>query len=62
MTKGSRLRIGILARRRRIRRPIEVGPLKIARCTEPFTLLVARLAYEGDRGPELAYRFGWFEK
>jgi len=25
--------------------------------TEPFALLVARLAYEGDGGPELAYRF-----
>jgi hypothetical protein len=24
---------------------------------EPFALLVAALAYEGERGPELAYRF-----
>jgi hypothetical protein len=39
--------------------PVDVGPLRIARYTEPFTLLVARLAYEGDRGPELAYRFEW---
>ncbi|TMQ67326.1 MAG: transmembrane reductase oxidoreductase [Candidatus Eisenbacteria bacterium] len=39
--------------------PLDVGPLRIARYTEPFTLLVARLAYEGDRGPELAYRFQW---
>jgi len=40
--------------------PLDVGPLRIARYTEPFTLLIARLAYEGDRGPELAYRFKWF--
>jgi predicted dinucleotide-binding enzyme len=40
--------------------PLDVGPLRIARYTEPFTLLIARLAYEGDRGPELAYRFEWF--
>ena len=39
--------------------PLDVGPLRIARYTEPFTLLIARLAYEGDRGPELAYRFEW---
>ena len=37
--------------------PIDAGPLRIARCMEPFTLLVAQLAYETERGPELAYRF-----
>ena len=37
--------------------PVDAGPLRIARYIEPFTLLVARLAYEGDGGPELAYRF-----
>jgi 8-hydroxy-5-deazaflavin:NADPH oxidoreductase len=37
--------------------PIDAGPLHIARYTEPFALLVARLAYEGEGGPELAYRF-----
>jgi 8-hydroxy-5-deazaflavin:NADPH oxidoreductase len=42
--------------------PVDVGPLRIARYTEPFTLLIARLAYEGDRGPELAYRFERFGK
>jgi predicted dinucleotide-binding enzyme len=42
--------------------PVDVGPLRIARYTEPFTLLIARLAYEGDRGPELAYRFESFGK
>jgi 8-hydroxy-5-deazaflavin:NADPH oxidoreductase len=41
--------------------PVDAGPLRIARYTEPFTLLIAQLAYEGDRGPELAYRFEWFE-
>ena len=40
--------------------PVDAGPLRIARYTEPFTLLIGRLAYEGDRGPELAYRFEWF--
>jgi predicted dinucleotide-binding enzyme len=39
--------------------PVDAGPLRIARYTEPFALLVARLAYEGKRGPELAYRFEW---
>jgi len=39
--------------------PVDAGPLAIARYMEPFTLLVARLAYEGDSGPELAYRFEW---
>ena len=42
--------------------PVDAGPLRIARYTEPFTLLIARLAYEGDEGPELAYRFERFEK
>jgi len=37
--------------------PIDAGPLKIARYAEPFTLLIAQLAYEGKGGPELAYRF-----
>jgi len=37
--------------------PIDAGPLRIARYTEPFALLVAQLAYEGDDGPELSYRF-----
>jgi len=40
--------------------PIDAGPLRIARYTEPFALLVAQLAYEGDGGPELAYRFERF--
>ncbi len=40
--------------------PVDAGPLKIARYSEPFTLLIAQLAYEGDGGPELAYRFERF--
>jgi predicted dinucleotide-binding enzyme len=42
--------------------PLDVGPLRIARYTEPFALLVGQLAYEGDRGPAMAYRFEWFEE
>jgi predicted dinucleotide-binding enzyme len=40
--------------------PLDVGPLRLARYTEPFALLVGQLAYEGDGGPEVAYRFEWF--
>jgi predicted dinucleotide-binding enzyme len=40
--------------------PVDAGPLRIARYTEPFTLLIAQLAYEGAAGPELAYRFERF--
>src|SRR6267143_6806657 len=32
--------------------PVDAGPLRIARYTEPFALLVAQLAYEGKEGPE----------
>ena len=42
--------------------PVDAGPLRIARYMEPFTLLIARLAYEGKGGPELAYRFERFSK
>jgi len=40
--------------------PVDAGPLRIARYTEPFALLVGQLAYEGTGGPELAYRFERF--
>ena len=40
--------------------PVDAGPLRVARYIEPFTLLVGQLAYEGTRGPALAYRFEWF--
>jgi predicted dinucleotide-binding enzyme len=39
---------------------VDAGPLRIARYTEPFAMLVAQLAYEGEGGPELAYRFERF--
>lgn len=42
--------------------PVDAGPLRIARYSEPFTLLVAQLAYEGDSGPAMAYRFEWFDE
>jgi 8-hydroxy-5-deazaflavin:NADPH oxidoreductase len=40
--------------------PVDAGPLRIARYTEPFALLVGQLAYEGELGLELAYRFERF--
>jgi len=42
--------------------PMDLGPLRIARYTEPFALLMAQLAYEGPRGPAVAYRFEWFDE
>ena len=42
--------------------PLDLGPLRIARYTEPFALLMAQLAYEGPRGPAVAYRFEWFDE
>jgi len=36
--------------------PVDAGPLRIARYLEPFALAMAQLAYEGDEGPEIAYR------
>jgi len=41
--------------------PVDSGPLRIARYTEPFALLMGQLAYEGKAGPEMAYRFERFE-
>jgi predicted dinucleotide-binding enzyme len=41
--------------------PVDAGPLRIARYAEPFALLVGQLAYEGKGGPELAYRFEYFD-
>jgi predicted dinucleotide-binding enzyme len=42
--------------------PVDCGRFRIARHTEPFALLVGELAYGGQGGPELAYRFEWFGK
>ena len=40
--------------------PADGGPLRIPRYLEPFALLMGQLAYEGDGGPEVAYRFERF--
>ena len=40
--------------------PIDAGALRIARYLEPFTLVIAQVAYEGDEGPKLAYRIERF--
>jgi predicted dinucleotide-binding enzyme len=42
--------------------PVDAGPLEMARHFEPFALLVAKLAYEGDHGPALAYQFEWYRE
>jgi predicted dinucleotide-binding enzyme len=42
--------------------PIDVGPLKSARYTEPLAMIIAHLAYEGTNGPELAYSFEWMKR
>jgi hypothetical protein len=42
--------------------PVDAGPLRIARYLEPFSLAMAQLAYEGDGGPEIAYRLVRFGK
>ena len=42
--------------------PVDAGPLEVARYSEPFTLLMARLAYEGDEGPAVAYRFERYQE
>lgn len=41
--------------------PVDVGPLRTSRYVEPFALLVAQIAYEGQGGPEVAYHFERFE-
>ena len=42
--------------------PVDAGPLRIARYLEPFTMAMAQLAYEGDGGPEIAYRIERFRR
>ena len=42
--------------------PVDAGPLRIARYTEPFAMLTAQLAYGTGDGPDWAYRFGKFER
>ena len=42
--------------------PVDVGPLESARTIEPASLLIAKIAYEGDSGPAVAYRFEYLEE
>jgi len=42
--------------------PVDAGPLRMSRYMEPFTLLIAQLAYEMSDRPELAYRVMRFKK
>jgi predicted dinucleotide-binding enzyme len=42
--------------------PLDAGRLRVARYLEPFALAMAQLAYEGDEGPEIAYRIEYFGK
>ena len=42
--------------------PTDAGPLRSARYIEPFTMLMAHLAYEGESGPAVGYRFVAFEE
>jgi predicted dinucleotide-binding enzyme len=36
--------------------PLDIGDLTSARYIEPFSLLIAKIAYEGQGGPEVAYQ------
>jgi 8-hydroxy-5-deazaflavin:NADPH oxidoreductase len=40
--------------------PVDCGLLRIARCTEPFALLIGEIAYRRKSRPEVAYRFEHF--
>jgi predicted dinucleotide-binding enzyme len=42
--------------------PVDLGALSTARYVEPFSLLVAEMAYNRSARPELAYRFEWLPK
>lgn len=42
--------------------PVDAGPLRIARYSEPFSLLIAQLAYEGSKSAALAYCFEWHDE
>ncbi len=37
--------------------PLDVGALRMSRYLEPFAMVVAQIAYEGQGGPEVVYRF-----
>jgi len=38
---------------------VDDGPLRIARYSEPFALLVGQIAYGAQEGQEVAYHFDW---
>jgi predicted dinucleotide-binding enzyme len=42
--------------------PVDIGALRMARYSEPFTMIIAQQAYETRRGPALAYRFEWYKE
>ena len=42
--------------------PVDVGPLRMARYAEPFTMLIAQIAFEGKGGPAVAYRIEQFKE
>lgn len=42
--------------------PVDVGPLQTARYIEPFSLLVAKIAYDGEGVAAVAYRIEHFEE
>jgi hypothetical protein len=42
--------------------PVDLGALSMARHVEPFSLLLAEIAYNRGKRPELAYRFEHFAK
>ena len=37
--------------------PVDLGKLPAARYIEPFSLLLAEIAFNGSAGPQLTYRF-----
>ena len=43
-------------------RPVDLGELSAARYVEPFSLLLAEIAYNGSGGPQLGYRFESFSR
>lgn len=41
---------------------LDIGALRMARYAEPFSMIIAQMAYSGDKGPRVAYRFEWMGK
>jgi len=42
--------------------PLDIGALRMARYAEPFSMIIAQIAYSGGKGPRVAYRFEWMGK